>query len=210
MNDEKFWNETYYKDLKKYNPDFLKDIWMNKYKEVICDIKNKDAIDLGCGLGQDTGWLIENKFNVISCDISTFALNKLKELFPNAKTMHLDVSTRLPFEDNSIGLVNANLSLHYFKMNKTKEIFDDIFRILEPGGLFIGRMNSDKNNYVNSYFQEIEENFYYDTLNKKYSRLFNKKQFDILTEKWNVIVLNEDETVRLERKKYTWEFILKK
>lgn len=210
MNDEKFWNETYYKDLNENKIDFIKDTWMNKYRKIICSIKNKNAIDLGCGFGQDTYWLTKNGFNVISCDISSLALSKLKELFPNANTMHLDVTKGLPFESNSIGIVNANLSLHYFKMDKTKEIFENIYRLLEPGGIFIGRMNSDKNDYVNSNFKEIEKDFYYDTINRKYIRLFNKEQFDILINKWNVIVLNEDETVRLGRKKYTWEFVFQK
>ncbi len=35
-------------------------------------------------------------------------------------------------------------------------------------------------------------------------------QFDKLTKKWKVIILKEEETVRKGRKKYTWEFILKK
>lgn len=183
---------------------------MNKYTEIISNTKNKNAIDLGCGLGQDTAWLAENGFDVVSCDISSLALNKLKEIYPNAKTMHLDIANGLPFEDNSVGLINVNLSLHYFKMNKTQEIFDDIYRKLEKGGLFIGRMNSDKNNYVNEYFQEIEKNFYYDTKNGKHSRLFNKEQFEMLINNWNIVVLNEDETIRLGRKKYTWEFILEK
>lgn len=71
-------------------------------------------------------------------------------------------------------------------------------------------MNSDKNDYLNSNFREIEKNFYYDILNKKHSRLFNKEQFDTLKSKWEVLILNEDETVRLGRKKYTWEFIFRK
>jgi len=33
MNDEKFWDETYYNDLKENELDFLKDTWMNKYWE---------------------------------------------------------------------------------------------------------------------------------------------------------------------------------
>lgn len=71
MNDEKFWNETYYKDLKQYKPDFFKDNWMNKYEDVILNLKGKDAIDLGCGLGQDANWLRKHNFNVVSCDISS-------------------------------------------------------------------------------------------------------------------------------------------
>jgi len=210
MNDEKFWNETYYKDLKQYKPDFLKDNWMNKYEDFILNLKGKDAIDLGCGLGQDANWLRKHNFNVVSCDISSLASQKLKELYPDANTMKFDVSKGLPFKDNEMYLINANLSLHYFMMDKTIEIFDDIYRVLKPGGLFIGRMNSDKNNYVNDNCENLEENFYYDKVTKRHRRLFNKKQFDILTKKWNVVVLNEYETVRLGNKKYTWEFILRK
>ena len=95
-------------------------------------------------------------------------------------------------------------------MDKTKEIFEEIRRILKPGGLFIGRMNSDKNNYVNEDTQIIEENLYYEPKINKYRRLFNQKQFDELTPNWNIIILNEDETIRAGYKKYTGEFILKK
>lgn len=210
MNDEVFWNENYYKEIENSKLDFLEDTWMNQYKEIICNVENKNAIDLGCGLGQDTAWLMKEGFKVISCDISSCALEKLKEQLPNAKTMKLDVTNGLPFKNNSIGLVNANLSLHYFKMAQTKEIFEDIYRILVKDGLLIGRMNSNKNDYVEPHFQEIEKNFYYDPLNGKHSRLFSKKQFDELTSKWKVILLKENETIRRERKKYTWEFIFQK
>ena len=209
MSDKKYW-ENYYKDLDKYNKDFLKDNWMNKYKKIICSVKNNNAIDLGCGLGQDTQWLTENKFNVISCDISSLALTKLKNIQPNANTMQLDITDDLPFNSNSIGLVNANLSLHYFSMDITKKIFNNIFDILEPGGLFIGRMNSNKNNYIDKSCEKIEDNFYYDTLKEKHIRLFDEKQFNSLIEKWKIIILNEDKTIRLGREKYTWEFIFQK
>ena len=187
----------------------MKDNWMEKYKNEICKNEYKKAIDLGCGIGQDTRWLMDNGFDVISCDISEIALNKLKELISNSKTMQIDVKEKLPFGDNSIDLINSNLSIHYFNMKKTIEIFDEIYRILKPNGLFIGRMNSDKNEgYIKETTKEIEKDFYYDY--GRYFRLFNKKQFDILTKKWNVIVLNENITVRLNKQKALWEFILKK
>ena len=111
---------------------------------------------------------------------------------------------KLPFKDNSVGLIDANLSIHYFDMENTVKKFNEIHRILKPDGLFIGRMNSDKNEgYVKETTKEIEKNFYYDY--GRYFRLFNKEQFDILTEGWNIIVLNENVTVRLNRKKALWE-----
>lgn len=210
MSDKKYWNEIYYSNLKKSEKDFLNDIWMEKYKDIICNINNKNVIDLGCGLGQDSIWLFEHGFNVISCDFSEKATDQFKAIYPNANIMNFDIIDGLPFEPNSVGLINANLSLHYFDMNKTIKIFDEIYEILENGGLFIGRMNSDKNGYVNGDYIKIEKDFYYDPIKKQHKRLFNQEQFDILTKKWNVIILNDDETIRKGRKKYTWEFILQK
>ena len=210
MSDKKYWEEIYYKNLKESEKDFIKDVWMVKYKSIICNVKNKKALDLGCGLGQDSVWLIQNGFDVTSCDFSEKALKKFKEIYPKANIMNFDITNGLPFEDNSLGLVNANLSLHYFDLKKTIEIFDEIYNILEQGGLFIGRMNSDKNDYIDDNFIELEKKFYYDKLNNQHKRLFNQFQFDLLTNKWKVIILKEDETIRKGRKKYTWEFVLQK
>lgn len=210
MSDKNYWNQEYYGNLKELEKDFLKDTWYLKYKNIIYNTKNKNAIDLGCGLGQDSIWLIENGFNVISCDFSEKALSKFQELYPNADIMNLDITDELPFEFNSVGLINANLSLHYFDFKKTREIFESIYKILEPGGLFIGRMNSDKNKYVSDHYIEIEKNFYYDPIKGQHKRLFNKEQFELLTETWKIIALKEEETIRRGFKKYTWEFILQK
>lgn len=209
-NSKEYWNNGYWEDnIKNNKTDFMKDNWMEKYSEKIMKVVPKKAVDLGCGIGQDTKWLLDKGFDVISCDISDIALNKLKELISSSKTMQIDVKEKLPFEDNSIGLINANLSIHYFDMNTTIKIFNEIYRVLKKDGLFIGRMNSDKNEgYVKETTKEIEKNFYYDY--GKYFRLFNKEQFDILTKEWNVIILNENITIRLNRKKALWEFILKK
>lgn len=209
-NSKEYWDKGYWeKNIQDNKTDFLKDNWMEKYINEIEKVEDKKAIDLGCGLGQDTKWLLDRGFDVLSCDISDTALEKLKELVPNSKTMQLNVKEKLPFDDNSIGLINANLSIHYFNMKDTMEIFNDIYRVLKPNGLFIGRVNSDKNEgYVKETTKEIEENFYYDY--DRYYRLFNKEQFDIFTKGWKIIVLNENITVRLDRKKALWEFILKK
>ena len=209
-NSKTYWDDEYWKEKKKNSQtDFITDNWMDKYNNEINEVKLKKAIDLGCGIGQDTKWLLERGFDVISCDISEIALNKMKEIIPNSKTMQIDVKEKLPFEDNSVGLINANLSIHYFDMKNTIKIFNEIYRVLQKKGLFIGRVNSDKNEeYIKETTKEIEKNFYYDY--GRYFRLFNKEQFEILTKQWNVILLNENVTVRLNRKKALWEFILEK
>lgn len=209
-NSKEFWNIDYWSNtIKNQKEDFLKDIWMEKYSDIIKNQENKTAIDLGCGIGQDTEYLKNQGFNVISCDISEVALKKLKERIPNSNTMQLDVTEKLPFEDNSIGIVNANLSLHYFDWKTTQNIFREINRVLAPNGLLIGRMNSDKNGtYTKESTEKIEENFYYDY--GKYYRLWNQEQWNRITKDWDTIVLKENITIRREKTKALWEFILKK
>lgn len=209
-NSQKYWNDEYWEYVINNNKaDFIKESWLEKYIAKINKVESKTAIDLGCGIGQDTKWLLDKGFDVVSCDFSDRALNKLKEIMPNSKTMQIDIKEKLPFKNNSIGLINANLSIHYFSMENTIKIFNEIRRVLKPNGLFVGRVNSDKNEgYIQENTKEIEKNFYYE--DGRYRRLFNKEQFDTLTKDWNVIVLNEDVTIRLGRRKALWEFILEK
>lgn len=209
-NNQEYWNEGYWKRvINNQKNSFKNENWLDKYKEIINKVKGNSAVDLGCGIGQDTKWLIDNGFDVISCDISSIALEKLKEFIPESKTLQIDMREVLPFKDNSIYLVNADLSIHYFSMKDTIKIFNEINRILVPNGILIGRVNSDKNEgYIREETKVIEDNYYYDF--EKYFRLFNKGQFDILSENWKIIVLNEDIITRVDKKKVLWEFIFQK
>lgn len=209
-NNQEYWNEGYWKRvINNQKNSFKNENWLDKYKEIINKIEGNSAVDLGCGIGQDTKWLIDNGFDVISCDISSIALEKLKEFIPESKTLQIDMREVLPFKDNSIYLVNADLSIHYFSMKDTIKIFNEINRILVPNGILIGRVNSDKNEgYIREETKVIEDNYYYDF--EKYFRLFNKGQFDILSENWKIIVLNEDIITRVDKKKVLWEFIFQK
>lgn len=160
-NSQEYWNDEYWKYVINNNKaDFIKESWLEKFIAEINKVESKTAIDLGCGIGQDTKWLLDKGFDVVSGDFSDRALNKLKEIIPNSKTMQIDIKEKLPFEDNSIGLINANLSIHYFSMENTIKIFNEIRRVLKPNGLFVGRVNSDKNEgYIQENTKEIEKTF---------------------------------------------------
>ena len=158
-NNQEYWNEGYWKRvINNQKNSFKNRNWIDKYKEIINKVEGNNAVDLGCGIGQDTKWLIDNGFDVISCDISNIALEKLKELIQNSKTLQIDMRETLPFKENSINLVNADLSIHYFCMKDTIRIFNEINRILTPNGILIGRVNSDKNErYIREETKVIQE-----------------------------------------------------
>ena len=135
---KEYWNEEYWeKHLKEHEGeklDFLDDIWINKYSKIFENIPRGKALDLGCGLGQYTKFMEDNKFEVTSADISLEALNKVKENIPNTNIVQLDMSEELPFNDNEFELIVANLSIHYFDKKTTQQLINEIKRILKPGG----------------------------------------------------------------------------
>lgn len=214
MNNKNYWNDKYWKENLMKNKgkklDFLSDLWVNKYEDIIDKIPKGKALDLGCGLGQYTKYLLGKGFDVTSSDISIEALNNLKENIKEAKIVELDMSKPLKFEDKTFDLVLANLSIHYFDKDTTEKLLSEIRRILKDGGYFIGSVNSTK---VYKYMKdddvlELEENFYLDGERKL--RLWNREQFDYFFRNFTLIELNETEIIRWNRPKDMWEFIYRK
>lgn len=208
-----YWNNEYWKKNLEKNKDkkldFLDDLWINKYEDTVKNIPIGKALDLGCGLGQYTKYLIDRGFYTISADISIEALNKLKETINDAKTIQLDMSTPLPFENNSFDLVFANLSIHYFDEKTTQNLLQEIRRILKVDGYFIGSVNSSKGyEFIKDTAVEIEKNYYFN--DKRNIRLWDMEQFDYFFKDFEKITLNEIRTTRWNRIKDMWEFIYKK
>ena len=208
-----YWNDEYWKKHlethKGETLDFLTDIWLEKYSDIIEQIPKQNALDLGCGLGQYTKYLMDKGFNVMSADISIEVLNKLKSNIQNANIKELDMSKPLPFDNNSFDLVFANLSIHYFDSKTTINLLKEIRRILKKDGYFIGSVNSSKTyKFIKDVAQQIEPNYYYE--NGRTVRLWDKEQFDEFFSGFNLIKLEEVETTRWNKTKIMWEFIARK
>lgn len=201
-----YWNNTYWKkNIEQNKLDFVDDIWLDKYDEILKRIPKKKALDLGCGVGQYTSYLLDKGFNVTSADISLKALNEVKKI--NHQTITLDMSKPLPFKDNTFTLVFANLSIHYFDNKTTINLLNEIRRILKEDGYFIGTVNSLKTLKLIDNPIEIESHFYND--NGVLVRLWDKQQFDYYFKDFDLKVLEEVETIRRNRPKIMWEFIAK-
>lgn len=101
--------------------------------------KNKDheILDLGCGIGADTLYLLERGYNVLSCDFSIEALNSISNNILNSKTLYLDMMKKFPIADNKYSLIIVDLSLHYFNNETTIHIMREIKRILKDNGILL-------------------------------------------------------------------------
>ena len=182
--------------------------WLVKYINIIKNCKTS-VLDLGCGVGCDSILLTENGFDVIACDFSKTALGRLNRDNKNIKTLLLDISKPLPFENNSFDVVVADLSLHYFDEQTTKNIMQEIKRILTQNGILIARVNSMQDfNHGAGQGEKLEENYYFVKGYKK--RFFDRNEI----EKYFSIVGNVDaqetEMLRNKNSKIVWEVVAKK
>lgn len=139
------------------------DNWLDDYIDIINENKGIEILDLGCGIGADTLYLIEKGFNVLSCDFSNEALKSIRENIPNSKTEYLDMQKTFSFENESYSLIIADLSLHYFDNETTIHIMNEIKRILKPNGVLLARVASVNDfNYGAGIGKLLEKNFYFE------------------------------------------------
>ena len=137
------------------------DLWLDEYIDLFDE--DKEILDLGCGIGADTLYLLEKGYKVLSTDFSNEALQSIKNNIPNSKTMYLDMRDNFPFEENSYSIIVADLSLHYFDNETTIHIMNEIKRILSNNGILLARVASVNDfNFGAGEGEELEKNYYFE------------------------------------------------
>jgi len=173
--------------------------WIDKpniFAEEVIKYLKKDSniLELGAGQGQDSRCFAENGFNVISSDISKEALKINKEkvsvkLKDKVKVIELDMTEQLPFNDNQFDVVYAHLSFHYFDSKKTKQILNEIYRVLKDGGLLI-MLNNSTADPEYGIGEKIEKDYF--LIKDKNKRFFSVNTLrDVVKYQFNTILLDD-------------------
>lgn len=198
-----FWENIYSREK---NAEY--DGWLDSF---LPDLSKGKVVDLGCGNGAVSDFLVRQNVDVLACDFSEEALKNCTLLNPKIKTQKVDLQEALAFTDKSVSSVIAELSLHYFSSALTEQILREIWRILDDEGLLFVRVNSMKDAHSGTgQGEEIERNFY--SKNENTKRFFDKEmiQHFFLTENWEKISVNEQTKIRYENEKTFWEIVLRK
>jgi ubiquinone/menaquinone biosynthesis C-methylase UbiE len=98
---------------------------------------NSHILDLGCGVGNDSVGFAKEGHNIIGTDFSSVVIQDNSKEYKDISNLSfrvVDLSIPLEFKENSFDLVYARLSLHYFSDEVTRNIFNEIHRVLKPGG----------------------------------------------------------------------------
>lgn len=181
------------------------DTWLDKYET---EIRLFPILDLGCGLGNNTLYLKERGYQVISCDFSNEALSHLKKFIPDSEVRKFDMTEGLPFKDSSAAVIIADLSLHYFPEDVTFKILEDIKRVLKKDGLLLCRVNSTRD--VNYGATRTDQESYYYQVNGQFKRFFDENHINHIFESFHIEHIEEYEMTRYSKGKIVWEIAVRK
>lgn len=196
-----YWDDIH----KKYNSTY--DDWLNKYTKLFR--KDFKFVELGCGRAYCSNYLISEGFSdVIATDFSSEVLKMVQKENKDLQTMLFDMTGGLPFGDNSVDVVIADLCLHYFDSEMTKYIIKEISRVLKKDGYLLVRVNSTKEVQKKNNFEKIEHNFYFE--GNIYKRYFDEEDCYYYFKDFKVYYLQESAMDRYDNPKVLWELCLRK
>jgi SAM-dependent methyltransferase len=191
MNLQDFWQ----KKLSKYS----QEEWATKPSIFATQVikyfpSSGSLVDLGAGIGQDSQYFAEHGFQVLATDLVASEAQKI---------ISVDLSQPLPFSSASFDVVYCHLSLHFFDTQRTQQLFDEIFSVLKPGGVFATLTNTLDDPEV-SKSQNIGEDLYL-TPSGLQKRFFSVESMKTFTTKFETLLLDnlgethKDETKSLIR-----------
>lgn len=134
MKDQKqHWDEIHKKGNADYYLGNPTDFAVEVQKIIPAESK---ILELGCGAGNDSLYFAEKGHIVLATDFSDVAIEKNNNRYKNDNLQFevLDISKSFKYIDNTFNVIYSRLSLHYFIDSVTKEIFQEIYRILKSEG----------------------------------------------------------------------------
>ncbi len=92
-------------------------------------------LDLCCGSGQATQFLVKSSQNVTGLDASPLSLKRAREHVPSASYVEA-FAEEMPFADNQFDIVHTSVALHEMKPQQLRKIIQEVHRVLKLGGVF--------------------------------------------------------------------------
>jgi ubiquinone/menaquinone biosynthesis C-methylase UbiE len=94
------------------------------------------VLDIGCGSGQDCGFLVEHGIKTTGVDFSEKMINEARKHFPGGKFLVLDIR-ELAFPKEIFDGVLAKHSLLHLHKKEMSAVLEKIHSILKPDGWFL-------------------------------------------------------------------------
>ena len=117
--------------------------WTRPFLGTLEGVGARFVLEVGCGTGHDAARLARAGFDVTAVDVSAEAIGRARDRYGGeAHFLVADVTAGLPAPDAAFDAVMANVSMHMFPWDVTRSAFDEVARVLRPGGLFLLHVNA--------------------------------------------------------------------
>jgi len=92
-------------------------------------------LDLCCGSGQATQYLVQRSNCVVGLDASPLSIRRSQKNVPQAEFVE-GWAEAMPFEAEQFDFVHTSAALHEMKPDQRRQILREVHRVLKPGGIF--------------------------------------------------------------------------
>jgi SAM-dependent methyltransferase len=116
------------KSRKHYTHEHLEKPAMHK---LLPNFESKKVLCVGCGSGEECDFFAQKGAITTGVDISSELVSIAKMQFPNISFDTMDME-QLNFETGTFDILFSSLTIHY--SDNQKKVFQEIFRVLKPGG----------------------------------------------------------------------------
>jgi SAM-dependent methyltransferase len=163
-----------------------------------------EVLEIGCGRGHDTRYLVQAGCQVTTLDLSWNALQYIARTLPSTRWVNAALPDPLPFRTATFAYVVAGLSLHYFRWQDTRSVIQEIGRVLKPDGVLIFRVNSTEDvAHGAGRGEEIEPNLF--LYEGRYKRFFTESMCrELFDAGWQLEYLVPRVERRFQEAKPTW------
>jgi ubiquinone/menaquinone biosynthesis C-methylase UbiE len=127
------------------NENKTRDLEAQALKNVLSTVSFTTVLEIGCGTGKNTEWLLQKAEQIIAVDLSEEMLSKAKEKIQSIKVefIEVDINSDWNFTNKTFDLVSFSLVLEHIE--NLDHIFKEVYKKLnEESFVYIGELHPFK------------------------------------------------------------------
>jgi ubiquinone/menaquinone biosynthesis C-methylase UbiE len=127
------------------NENKTRDLEAKALRDILSTISFNTALEIGCGTGKNTEWLLQKAEQITAVDLSEEMLSKAKEKIQSGKVEFIktDINSDWDFTQKTFDLVSFSLVLEHIE--NLDHIFKEAYKKLnEEGYVYIGELHPFK------------------------------------------------------------------